>query len=288
MLSMSKLLTSIILASSLLLSSAYAQSQDTQTKQVLSFLKNRISHNPNISDLSIQIVGHKVLSHPKGWTAYMVAFHAKAKVRGQEKTVTQRSVYFAKNGYLTTQFISLKNGEKINYLITPKFKHSYYTKSNLLYGNADAKYKVAIFSDPLCPFCREFVPPALRYMSKYPKTFAVYYYNFPLALLHPASPTIVKAAIYLELRGDKSIILRLYGLKMNIDQTNQQKILDEFNKQLGVHVTLQDIGSVMVKDALKHDEHLGAKLMVRGTPTFFFNGVMDPTKNKYKEVKVIK
>jgi len=55
-----------------------------------------------------------------------------------------------------------------------------------------------------------------------------------------------------------------------------------------MNVTLQDIHSVMVKDALKHDEHLGARLMVRGTPTFFFNGVMDPTKNRYKEVKVVK
>lgn len=287
MLSMSRLLASIILASSLFLSSVYAQSMDAQTKQVLSFLKNRISQNPNISDLSIKIVGEKTLKQPKGWMAYMVSFRAKAKIGGKEKAVTQRSVYFVKDGFLTTQFINLKTGEKINYLITPRFKNSYYSKSNLLYGNADAKYKVAIFSDPLCPFCREFVPPALRYMSKYPKTFAVYYYNFPLALIHPASPTVVKAAIYLELQGDKSIILRLYGLKLNIDQTNKQKILDQFNKQLGTDVTLRDINSVMVKESLKHDEHLGATLMVRGTPTFFFNGVMDPTKMKYKEVKVV-
>lgn len=288
MLLMSRLLISVILAGSLFLSSVYAQSHDAQTMQVLSFLKNRISHNPNISDLNIKIVGQKNLRRPYGWTAYMVAFHAKAKIGGKEKFVTQRSVYFVKDGFLTTQFISLKTGEKINYLITPKFKNSFYSKSNLLYGNANAKYKVAIFSDPLCPFCREFVPPALRYMRKYPKTFAVYYYNFPLTLLHPASPTVVRAAIYLELKGDKSIILRLYGLKINIEQTNKQKILDEFNKQLGTHVTLQDINSVMVKDSLKHDENLGAKLMVRGTPTFFFNGVMDPTKMKYKEVKVVK
>ncbi len=283
MLSMLKLLMSIALLSSLFIAHASA---NTQATRVLSFLKQRIGDNPKISNLKIKILSHRLLKNPKGWTAYAVVFHADTKIGKQKKSVSQRSVYFAKNGMLTTEFIDMKTGQKINDLITPKFKKAYYTKSNLLYGHADAKYKVAIFSDPLCPFCQEFVPPALRYMRKYPNIFAVYYYHFPLSLIHPASPTIVKAAIFMELKGDKSIILRLYGLHINIAQTNQQKILNKFNKQLDTHVTLKDIHTIMVADAFKRDEQIGDILMVRGTPTFFFNGVIDPAKTKYKRVKV--
>lgn len=287
MLSMSKLLVSIALVSSLFSFSACAKAiSPNQKTEVLSFLKHKISQNPNVSDLHVRIVGSKVLKQPKGWTAYTVAFSAKAKMGKEEKKVTQRSTYFVKDGIITTILIDMKTGQKLNDMISPKFKNSYYSKSNLLYGDADAKYKVAIFSDPLCPFCKEFVPPALKYMKKYPKDFAVYYYNFPLSAIHPASPTVVRAALYKELQGDKSIILRLYGLRIPTSQTDEKKILAEFNRQLGTYVTLKDIHSVMVNEALKHDQGIADKLMVRGTPTFFFDGELDPTKSKYKEVKV--
>jgi thiol:disulfide interchange protein DsbC len=285
MLSMSKLLASILLLSSFFAFNAWA-SPASQQKELLIFLKKRIAQNPGITGLKIEITGHKLMERPKGWTAYTVVFHAEAKMGNKMRPVTQRSVYFVKEGLITTEFIDMKTGIKLNDTITPRFKKSDYSKSNLLYGDADAKNKVVIFSDPLCPFCREYVPGALRYMKKYPKEFAVYYYNFPLKLIHPASLTVVKAALYQELQGDKSIILRLYSLKIDPRESDPKKILQQFNEQLGLHLTLSQINSVIVKDALKHDVGMGDRLMVRGTPTFYFNGTIDPTKERYKEVKV--
>jgi protein-disulfide isomerase len=71
--------------------------------------------------------------------------------------------------------------------IAPEFKSEFYKKSNLISGDENSKHKVAIFSDPLCPFCKKFVPQAMEYMKKYPKEFALYYYHLPLATLHPAA-----------------------------------------------------------------------------------------------------
>ena len=145
-----------------------------------------------------------------------------------------------------------------------------------------------IFSDPLCPFCRTFVPEALSYMKKYPKTFSVYYYHFPLRSLHPAAIPLVKAASVAEAQGEKDILTTLYTVKVDGREPKTQKILDIFNAAQKTKITLQDISTQKVEEQLRHDMNVAQEHLVSGTPTMFFDGNKDASKTRYKNVKIIK
>ncbi len=285
MLSMSKLLVTLFLASSLFSVSVFAKAKDSSS-EVVKFLKNSIGKNPNIVTLDVKVVDIKDMDKPEGWQAYTVSFSGKAKVGNQERKIAQNSIYFVKDGIVAPELIDMKTGMKLNDTITPKFKKEFYSKANLIYGSENAAHKIALFSDPLCPFCKSFVPGAIEYMKKYPRDFAVYYYHFPLEGLHPASPTICRAAIYLELQGHKDSLLKIYSLKINPRETDEKKILDVINSTLDTKITLQNIHSIMVENEFKADQEIAEALMVNGTPTMYFDGVKDPTKSKYKSVKV--
>lgn len=256
--------------------------------QVVSFLQKGIGSNPNIVSLDINVVDKIDMEKPKGWKAYVVELKGKAKRGDQEQPISQRSIYFVGDGLITSDLYDLKSGQKINSSLSPTFKEKYYDKAHLLFGNADAAHKVVIFSDPLCPFCRSFVPEALVYMKPYPKTFAVYYYHFPLSSLHPAAVPLVKAAIAAELLGEKDVVTRLYKVEVNGRETNQQKILDAFNSVAKTKLTLKEITTPQVEQHLAHDLSVAQEHLVNGTPTIFIDGKMDPTKAKYKKVKLIK
>ena len=139
---------------------------------------------------------------------------------------------------------------------------------------------------PPCPFSRRYVPEALSYMAKYPKTFAVYYYHLPLAGLHPAAVTLTKAAIAAEEKGVDNAVMKLYNVDIDANEKNDQKILDAFNKTFGTKITVADIRSASVLKQFEFDQKVAASMMVNGTPTVFFNGEKDPKKMKYKDVKV--
>jgi protein-disulfide isomerase len=142
-----------------------------------------------------------------------------------------------------------------------------------------------IFSDPLCPFCKEFVPEAIEYMKKDPNMFAVYYYHLPLENLHPASVELAKAAVALELKGAKDVILNLYKVEVDPKERKNEVILAAFNKTMNSNINMVDLLSAEVIKHFKNDLKIADSLMVNGTPTMFLDGVLDKTKMKYKEVK---
>lgn len=255
--------------------------------EVEAFLQKTISKNPAISSLKVKVIERIPVKEMKGWDGFIVSLDAKVKQGKKEQEIKQRVIYFANDKVITADLTDFKTGQNLRTSIMPKFKPSYYKKSNLIYGNENAAHKVAIFSDPMCPFCRRYVPGALEYMKKYPKTFAVYYYDFPLTRLHPASPTLVRAAIAAEFQGRSDVMLSLYKVNESIvRETNEQKILDVFNKAVGTSLKVSDLHSPMVNAQLESDEKIAQALMVSGTPTVYFDGEKDMTKQRYKEVKV--
>lgn len=255
--------------------------------EVESFLKKSLSKNPAVTSLEVKVVDRNPLQDVKGWDSFIVSLQAKVKQGKNERDVKQRVIYFANDKVITNDLTDIKTGKNLRDSVAPKFKAEYYKKANLLYGNANAKHKVAIFSDPLCPFCRRYVPGALEYMKQYPETFAVYYYHFPLTRLHPASPTLVRAAIAAELQGRKNVILSLYKVPATITrEKDEKKILEAFNKAVNANIKISDLHSPMVDAQLKSDGAIVESLMVGGTPTVYFDGEKDSGKNRYKEVKV--
>lgn len=275
---MSKLSATILLSSLSLFGATDAE--------VTGFLKKQLSGNKNISNLEIKIVERSASKEMKGWDSVIVHLKAHIKQGKQERDIEQQMIYFVHGDFITKEFNNVKTGRALSSSVAPKFKAEYYTKANLAFGNSDAKHKVAIFSDPLCPFCRKFVPDAIEYMKQYPNDFAVYYYHFPLPALHPAAITLTKAAIAAEHKGLKGKLLDLYKVEINPRETDEKKILAAFNKTLGTSITVADINTAAVEKQSSHDKNIAMKVMVQGTPTIFFDGEKDASKTRYKEVKV--
>ena len=163
---MQKLLVTIIALGSIL---------SANEAQVKSFLQKGIGSNPNIVSLDISVIDQIPLEKPKGWEAYIIQLKGTAKMGAQTKPISQRTIYFVGDGLIASDLYDLKSGQKLNSSISPAFKDKYYDSEHKLFGDKNAAHKVVIFSDPLCPFCRSYVPKALTYMKKYPRTFEVYY-----------------------------------------------------------------------------------------------------------------
>lgn len=277
MLLMQKLSTILALSASLMAAT---------DAEVIAFLKKGIGGNPNISNLQIEVNGKKNLPSMSGWQAYFMTIEADVKQGNDMRHINQNGTYFVNGNVIAPELINVKTSERYNDTVAPDFSNSFYTKSNRISGDADAPNKVAIFSDPLCPFCRRYVPEALTYMMKYPKVFSVYYYHFPLSGLHPAAVTLTKAAIAAEQGGTDNTILGLYKVDINASERDEQKILNAFNKTFGTKIDKDDIRRSSVLKQFEFDQKVASSMMVAGTPTVFVNGQKDASKNKYKEIKV--
>jgi thiol-disulfide isomerase/thioredoxin len=271
-----------LLAITLLLSSFLNAS--TTSQKIEKFLDNEFGDNPRITKLDVKVIEVKPLKNLKGWDAYIVALEVVLKDKPKE-TIKQRMIWFSNGQVITEKLNELSNSESYNEMVKPDFQASYYTKENLIYGNENAKHKIVIFSDPLCPFCTDFAPPAMEYMKKYPKTFAVYYYHYPILNIHPASATIIRAAVVAERKGVKNVAVNMYKTKVDPREKDIEKILREFNKVVGSNVTQQEIMAASVNAHILHDQEVARKVFVSGTPTIYVDGKIDKTRKLYKSIK---
>ena len=287
--SMSRLLKNAILLSSFLAVGAFADN----TALLEEYLTNQLDNNPAVKEGSAKVLEKKEIPQIDGWDAYIVELDVTLK-RGNKK-VHQKSIFFSNGRYITTDFTDMRTGDSLKEKIKPKFEAKHYRDENLISGSKESKHKVAIFSDPLCPFCRRYVPKALGDMMKDPEKFAVYYYHLPLPRIHPASVTLVKAVIAAQLKGHKPDIMKLYTdiqpdnpKKPNYvayREQNVKKILKVFNKVMGTNLTPKDLKSKAVEERYKMDEQIANDLMVGGTPTVYFDGEYDKSKHLYKKAK---
>ena len=276
---MQKLLVTIIALGSIL---------SANEAQVKSFLQKGIGSNPNIVSLDISVIDQIPLEKPKGWEAYIIQLKGTAKMGAQTKPISQRTIYFVGDGLIASDLYDLKSGQKLNSSISPAFKDKYYDAEHKLFGDTDAAHKVVIFSDPLCPFCRSYVPKALTYMKKYPRTFEVYYYHFPLRSLHPAAVPLVKAAFVAEQNGVANVVENLYKVTVDGREKNVQKVLNAFNTVQGTKVSLSDISNPSIEAKYKHAMDVAEEHLVNGTPSVFFDGKKDASKMQYAAAKIIK
>ena len=275
--SMLKLLAITLLTGSLV----YAQDSE---KKIADFLSEQFSDNPRLNSVDVKVSDVVPLKDLKSWNAYIVDVEATLKEKPKEK-IQQRMIWFSNGEIITKELTKMSSGENFVDLVKPDMKPDSYSKANLIYGNENAKHKVAIFSDPLCPFCRGFVPGAIKEMKKDPKKFAIYYYHFPLARLHPAAVVLVQAAAAAEHKGVKDVVLKLYSVEINPNEKDVSKILAAFNKAVGSNITVKDMQDPAVKKMLEFDQKVAQKLMVGGTPTVYFDNKIDQTKKKYKSAK---
>jgi protein-disulfide isomerase len=274
----------LLIATALLSSGALqakSANEDKVNQKIIEYVKGAINVNPNFKLKDVRVRESKPVSDIPGWKVYFLDIDLEIKKKKEVTTVHDK--LFSNGKYLSRDFIALANKSSIKNKLVPDLDPSLYRDDHLLYGNKDAKHKIVAFSDPICPFCQGYMPKLIEAAKKHPDKIALYYYHFPLTMLHKEAPTVIKAILAAEKKGVKDVIERVYAAKFALDTSDEKKILDAFNKALKTNITQKDIKD---EDILKHysdDIEAGGKMMISGTPTIYVDGKKDFSRNRYKE-----
>ncbi len=235
---------------------------------------------------SVKVLSRESLSGYAGWEAATILIEFMIDKEGKKQTIKASDMVFVKGDVMADELVNLKSGKTLKEIFRPKPDASYYDEEHLIAGNKDAKTKVLVFSDPLCPFCRDMVPDIIAAAVKNPTKLALYHYSFPLLTIHPASEQIVKVEMALrgKIKNKAEFLTKLYKTEVEPNETNEEKIVSKLSSELGVKVQKSDINA---KETVKeYDEEIqkGYKILIRGTPTVYVNGELDPNKSKINQL----
>lgn len=276
---MLKLLILLSLSSSVVFSADKVADND---KKVIGFLEKAIAANENYTVDKVVILKKEALKEAKEWEVFFVRIDL-SLIKQEGKKVSINDIIFTNGKVLSKDFIDMSTGKSIKNSLSLDMDVKAYNKEHLLAGNFNAPNKIVIFSDPLCPFCMDFVPEVITDVQKHPETFALFYYHFPLTI-HPSSPTLVKAMIVAEEKGDKDIVMKMYQEIIETNSADEKEVLALFNKTFNKSITLQEINQAHVIQTMENDKALANNLMVNGTPTVYLNGKKDENKKTYKKL----
>lgn len=269
-----------LLSTTLLLSvSLYANNDNS----VIEFEKSRVSQNPNVTIKEVSINTKKEIPLP-GWNGYILD----VKVNVQGKDVNAKDILFSDGKYISLDLIDSTTGKSLKDLVTPNLTDKYHDKTKLIAGNADAKDKIVIFSDPLCPYCIDYVPEVIKHVQKNSDSIALYYYHFPLSTIHPAATVLVKLIDIAKHKGIKDVELKTYQIDwekyFDLKSTDEKVILDAFNKEFKTDIKSEELAKAEIGKSIDSDISMGEDVMVQGTPTIFVNKVKDSTRLKYEDL----
>jgi len=272
---MSKLLNATLITTLALSASSELPTQ----KQLVKYIKKNIIKNPRVKINKVEVVGTKTDKRIPGWTVMFTNMD----ISYQNKSITAPLMLFKNGTLLTSELYDLNGSVSYNNSIKADIPNSVYDDEHLLYGNKDAKHKILVFSDPQCPFCQDVMPDIFKAVREHPDLFALYYYHLPLKRLHPVSETLTKVMHIAQKTGRKDIVEKMYRLKINIRETDEDKILKAINKQFRYKLSTKQINAPEVKKALKADEDMAARLMIQGTPTVYIDGKWDKMRDGYEK-----
>jgi len=278
---MSRLLKVAIL---FLLTSSIVYAKDKNNKLLLDFINKNIRVGKDVKFLGATIVDVQKDKKLLGdWEAVVV----KMKFKKNNDIEEKYDIVFRHGVATAFDLIDVRNMRSLKNRFSPPLTKKYYKKEKIVYGDKSgkAKHKIVLFSDPVCPFCLDFVPDVIEFVQKHPKDFSLYFYHLPLARLHPAAPTLVKAAIALELKGQKDVLKKLYQADFDSAQKDFKKTLKAFNKYFKTSLTIEDINSKEILKIYKEDIKVADELMVRGTPTIYIDGKKDPMHSMFEKLQ---
>ncbi|PLY08568.1 MAG: disulfide bond formation protein DsbA [Arcobacter sp.] len=252
-------------------------------KDIINFEKKRLSNNARVEIQDVKINTKLRMKMPiNNWYGYIIDVKAKVK----DKEINAKDIVFSNGVVVAADLLDLKTGKSLKDLLEPKFDTKYYSEKHLIAGNHKAKDKVVVFSDPLCPFCMDYVPDVIEHVNKNEDSIALYYYHFPLLRVHPASATLVKAMNIAKSMNIKDVESKVYQIDWDryfkVDSKDEEEILKAFNKEFNIEITKEELNNPTIMNSILEDVKIGEELMVRGTPTIFVNGEKDNTKLKYE------
>ena len=276
---MLKLLTSLVLSSSLLFGAEASVDLD---KKITAFLTKAIAPNENYKLEKMTILKKEEMKELQGWKVYFVRVDL-ALTKQEGKKVSINDILFTDGKTVSKDLLDIASGRSYKAGLSLDIDAKAYTKEHLLAGNFNAPNKLVIFSDPMCPFCMDFVPEVIRDVEKNPETFALFYYHLPLSI-HPAASGLIRAMLVAEEKGEKDVVKRVYDEVFDLKVADDVQILKAFNAALKTTITPSEIVQDHIVKRMKDDQEYAANLMVNGTPTIFVNGKKDEEKTSYRKL----
>ncbi len=141
---------------------------------------------------------------------------------------------------------------------------------DIFIGPKDAPVSVIEFSDFQCPFCAKVSPTIHQVLKQYPGQVKWVFKHFPLGF-HPDAPLAHEASLA---AGAQGKFWEMHDLLFSNQRALKREDLIKYAKQLGLDLDrfLDALDSGKYRTIVEQDKAEGARLGVRGTPTFFING----------------
>jgi len=289
--SMLRLLIGSLIASSIVFGSNLNKAPKNIDDKITNFFLSVIDgRNGSFRIKEISVRGHKDLKQIPGWDVYFVDIKLEM-LKGKKEDMTVHEKVFTNGKYIAKDFLNIDTRDSLKRLISVDVSNkAIYNKEHLIYGTGNEPHKVIAISDPLCPFCQDFMPGFLKAVKDHPGKIALYYYHLPLSRLHPASPTVSRLMLVAKKKGIKDVELKTYQNKdyFQYDEKDEDKIIRAFNKVFGTNITKKEIHQKDIDDELKEDKKYIDELMINGTPTIYIDGKKDNGREKYKQILGIK
>ena len=278
---MLKLLMLTLLSSSVL----SAKSDSRVEKNLIDYVKRAINVNKDFKLKEIRVRQSKDLNELPGWKVYFLDIDLEMQNKEKKgEIMTVHDKIFSNGKFIVRDFIDIINKASLKDKTAADLDSSFYKADHLLYGSPTAKDKIVVFSDPICPFCQSYMPKIMKAVKENPSKIALYYYHFPLTMIHKEAPTIIKAILVAEKKGVKDVVDKVYAAKFALDTADDTKILEAFNKALGTNITQAEINEQEIVKHYSDDIEAAGKMMINGTPTVYVNGKKDFSRSKYKEI----
>ncbi len=272
---MSKLLTSTLIATI-----ALSATEIPDNKLLVNYAKRNIIKNPQVTLKGVTVIEATTHKDLPGWTVLLTTMD----LTYHKKELHAPEVMFVKGNLITGNLANLKTGRSYRNEIKPTVPAAMYDDAHLLFGNKNAKHKIVIFSDPMCPFCQDVVPDIMKAAKAHPDTIGLYYYHLPLLRIHPVSGILTRVMHVAQQEGRKDVVEKMYNLKINPGERNETKVLEAIKKQIGYDIPASKINNKAVKNAMKADEKAASRMMVTGTPTVYIDGKWDKMRDGYEKL----
>lgn len=135
-------------------------------------------------------------------------------------------------------------------------------------GNKDGKIKVVVFSDYLCPYCKNFSSQLDELVKKYPDL-VVYHRTF---IIHSQAEILSRAAEAAALQGKfaeaNDLIFNDYQ-----EVTTEDDLLSLADKlKIDKGKFKSDLASTEIVNKVKSDDETARSINLSGTPSVFVNG----------------
>lgn len=233
---------------------------------------------------NIQFMPRKIIPGSGGWE--MAPFTFDYVQNGVRKPVSD--VVYTFGEYISADIIQAKSQVSVKELFLKTPSPAFYTKESIAAGSLNAAHKIVIFSDPLCPICKDTMKDLIQTANSHPSDLAVFVYHYPLLSLHPQSPTIIKSMLFLKSKGI-DILPLIYSYDF-VDSSSERSVLSSINSLLKVNgikynLVPNDLKNKKILSRYQDDLKKAKSLSISFTPSVYTDGEHDHAKKRYRQIK---